>query len=433
MLTILRGFGRVLAWVAAIGVILVAVWYGVAVVRSESPPEPAAFTVQVGRAHGSLEAASAESARHLEGLREEFGLPSLSVAIATRNGFWSAATGFANVGGRVPAEPETLYSVGSIAKPLTAVAMMRLVAAGELALDQEIGSHVAEFPDAAGLTPRQLASHTAGIVHAHAGRFRQEYVTKHIYTDPADTFHLFRDHGLLFEPGKAFTYSSHGYTLLSAVLAAAAGTTYLDLMQREVFKPFGMKHTIHHAHELPLDNEAQDYSGTVLGRWVPRFPSNRGFLFGGGAYLSTPTDLVLFAIGLLEDDYLPSTLRATMFEPVTLPVGAANGRANPQNYALGWRQGRLERGQGQSLVGMHHGGTVANGATSFLLLLPEQGAAIAYAANAHPRGEGNLRAELWRWLARIVTPAKERSMHHGGGASDSRVVSERNMNNRNRP
>ena len=365
---------------------------GLFIASDSLPPEARNYS----RADGPRET-------RLQNLMIEYELPSLSIAIATQGKtVWRGVAGYADIAMGRRATTQTLYSIGSVAKPLTAVALMRAVQQGHISLDQQLNDAIPGYGQyGRGVTARQLASHTAGITHSNWGRFRQEFVTKSEYQSPAEALRLFSDVGLQFIPGTDFAYSSNGYIALSAMLASAFDGAYLDVMHEEVLAPLGMTNTLHHKSENTGPHEAQDYFVRLTEhRWVPRIPTNRSFLFGGGGYLSTPSDLVNFGIGVLDSAYLSQDMRESMFQPVDIPDANGNAVSNPQNYALGWRVSKLSDKAGRAWFGVHHGGTVAGGASSYLLVFPEHNAAIAFATNAQPssKPDDHLRSRMWHWL-----------------------------------
>ena len=97
----------------------------------------------------------------------EAGVVSMSAAIANRGELrWAGSYGWADIESRALASPSTRYRTGSVAKPITAMAMMRLVDRGLLELDTPLGTGIAGLAEESRrITPRQLAAHVSGIRH----------------------------------------------------------------------------------------------------------------------------------------------------------------------------------------------------------------------------------------------------------------------------
>ena len=317
--------------------------------------------------------------------RSTSGLPSLSAAVARTDGLdWAGASGWADIDRRQAAGVASRYRTGSIAKPITAVAMMRLAEAGALDLDAPGAEVVSGLPPSlAPLTARQLASHTGGVRHYSPmpwgwwwpGWF--EANSQRHYPSVEAGLALFADDRLRFAPGAGFQYSTFGYSLLSRLLEGAAGRPFPALLAAQVFAPAGMTGT---AVDTPgaMPDRVAFYVGQG-DRYTAARPVDSSFRIAGGGLVSTPTDLARFGLALQDGRLLPADGVRRMWTVQPL----ADGSANPQNYALGWRVDESTRlfVDGRPLQVVHHGGSQA-GAAAFLLLVPEQGLAVAVMANS---------------------------------------------------
>lgn len=317
--------------------------------------------------------------------RSTSGLPSLSAAVARTDGLdWAGASGWADIDRRQAAGVASRYRTGSIAKPITAVAMMRLAEAGALDLDAPGAEVVSGLPPSlAPLTARQLASHTGGVRHYSPmpwgwwwpGWF--EANSQQHYPNVEAGLALFAGDRLRFAPGTGFQYSTFGYSLLSRLLEGAAGRPFPALLAAQVFVPAGMTGT---AVDTPgaMPDRVAFYVGEG-GRYTAARPVDSSFRIAGGGLVSTPTDLARFGVAVQDGRLLSADGVRRMWTVQPL----ADGSANPQNYALGWRVDESTRlfVDGRPLQVVHHGGSQA-GAAAFLLLVPEQGLAVAVMANS---------------------------------------------------
>ena len=181
--------------------------------------------------------------------RSRAGLPSVSAAIAWGGDVrWAGVSGFADIERGVAATTASRYRTGSLAKPITAVAMMRLADAGALELDAPLSDSVPDLPPhIAPLTARQLASHRAGI--RHYSRVPQwwmgwhENYSRRPYASVAEGLSMFVDDPLRFAPGTGFQYSTFGYSLLARALESASGDDFRSLLRDSVCVPAGMTGT----------------------------------------------------------------------------------------------------------------------------------------------------------------------------------------------
>lgn len=344
----------------------------------------------------------------LRGSREKAGLPSMSAAIAFDGNLqWAAATGFANIENNEYATVRSRYRTGSVAKPLTAVALLRLVDAGKIELDKPISNYLTGLPVALQpLTANQLGSHRAGV--RHYSRIPQwwmgwhENYSTHEYPNVADGLAMFVDDDLRFEPGAGFQYSTFGYSLLARIMEGASGKSFTALLDESVFRPSGMMDTAVDISMLMTGRVAFYEAGN--GRYTPSYPINSSYKIAGGGLVSTPSDLVRVGTALLGDDFVSAEAKKSLFTPLAL----ANGSMNPENYAIGWRIDTSLRllGEKHPTQIFHHGGT-QQGAAAFLMLLPEYGISIAVMSNS---GTGAARAEVQETayaLARHVVELKK--------------------------
>ena len=344
----------------------------------------------------------------LRGSREKAGLPSMSAAIAFDGNLqWAAATGFANIENNEYATVRSRYRTGSVAKPLTAVALLRLVDAGKIELNKTISNYLTGLPVALQpLTANQLGSHRAGV--RHYSRIPQwwmgwhENYSTHEYPNVADGLAMFVDDDLRFEPGAGFQYSTFGYSLLARIMEGASGKSFTALLDESVFRPSGMMDTAVDISMLMTGRVAFYEAGN--GRYTPSYPINSSYKIAGGGLVSTPSDLVRVGTALLGDDFVSAEAKKSLFTPLAL----ANGSMNPENYAIGWRIDTSLRllGEKHPTQIFHHGGT-QQGAAAFLMLLPEYGISIAVMSNS---GTGAARAEVQETayaLARHVVELKK--------------------------
>jgi CubicO group peptidase (beta-lactamase class C family) len=171
--------------------------------------------------------------------------PSLAIAVA-KDGkiIWEEGFGWADVKKKIRATPDTMYSLASISKPVTATGVLRLVQEGKVDLDRPINDYLgnqgvtALAGNARDATVRRVLSHKSGL---------PEYV--HFFYEDEDYTPLSADetiahYGILVNPpGDVFCYSNLGFGILGDLIARVSNTTYASYMQSEVFTPLGMTHT----------------------------------------------------------------------------------------------------------------------------------------------------------------------------------------------
>ncbi len=145
---------------------------------------------------------------------------------------------------QIPVSEQTLFRWASVSKPLTALAAWQLVEKKRLNLDADVRQLVPEFPDKGSkITARQLMCHQGGIVHYTNGkliRTRRNYRSTHPFEDCVLALDTFRESPLVAPPGTRFSYSTHGYILLSAVVQRAGRQKFADQVAERIARPLGM-------------------------------------------------------------------------------------------------------------------------------------------------------------------------------------------------
>ena len=286
------------------------------------------------------------------------GYPGIAISVSVDGATaWSEGFGYADLEHRVPMSPSVKFRVGSISKSMTAAAVATLVEDGRLDLDAPIQHYVPSFPEKAHpITTRQLGGHLAGIRHYQG----DENLIRDPYPTVLDGLSIFAGDPLLHEPGTAFAYTSHGFNLISAVVAAAAGRPFLDYMRAAVFRPLGMRETVADFVTPIIPGRTSYYVRDAAGRVVNAPFVNNSYKWAGGGFLSTTEDVLRFADAHLDDAYLSESARKLLFTEQRTLAGEGVG------YGFGWFIGG--DGDGRRLL-LHSGGSV--GGTSLMVMQPD--------------------------------------------------------------
>ena len=134
--------------------------------------------------------------------------------------------GVSNVELKVPAKPETVFQSGSVGKQFTATAVMMLVEAGKIGLDDPLSKY---FPDAPAtwqqVSVRELLSHTAGFTD-----YPDNFDMRKDYTE-ADLLKIVEGIPLAYPPGTSWSYSNLGFLTLGILIHRVSGQFYGDYLQ----------------------------------------------------------------------------------------------------------------------------------------------------------------------------------------------------------
>jgi serine beta-lactamase-like protein LACTB, mitochondrial len=299
-------------------------------------------------------------------------IPAISIAIV-QNGHpvWSSGFGMSDLEDSAPATSSTLYRLGSISKPITAVAILQLYERGKLDLDAPVQKYCPAYPQKdSPITTRQLLAHLSGIRHYNQdGKGDVPEDSARHFASMEESLQLFASDPLLSKPGTQFHYSTYGYTLLGCVLEGAASQKYVDFVRENVFRPATMEHT-----------QADDFFAIVphRTRWYHRDKSgavhNAGVLdssykIPGGGLISSADDMANFEAALLAGKLLKPATQEMMW------TGQQTTDKTPTNYALGWGVGDHF---GLHIVG-HDGGQ--QGTSTAILVAPQKSAAVVVLTN----------------------------------------------------
>jgi CubicO group peptidase (beta-lactamase class C family) len=317
------------------------------------------------------ELASAIEARIREQLEGRL-VGGLSVGVVRGDLAWTAGFGFRDVEQRLRATPRTTYRTASIGKCFTAMAVLQLVEAGTVSLDDDIRKWVPAFPAKPWpVTVRQLLGHLGGVSH-YRDLAKDNRSTKRMSTSEAIA--VFKDWPLVVEPGTEYTYTTYGYNLLGALVESASGMPYGKYLQQKVFAPAGMKNAALDDFRTRDAWHAVGYrpvSGT-LARSHRLDVSSR---FGGGGTRASVVDLLAFGRAVMASTLVkPETTRL-----MQVPMETKDGRLT--DYGMGFATYPL---RGHYLVA-HAGGQPET--STFLLLIPAERLAIALAMNVEDQGE----------------------------------------------
>lgn len=311
----------------------------------------------------------------------------LSVAVA-HNGqvVWSQQFGKADLENDVPVTRATKFRLASVSKPVTAVAVLRLVEKGKIDLDAPVQKYVPGFPEKPWpITIRQLLCHTSGIRHY---RPRESESTRH-YDSMTQALDIFKNDDLLFEPGTKLGYSTYAYTLLGSVLEAASGKSYMECLREEVLEPAGMMNTFADDVYALIPHRARGYGRTGAGQFRNAGLMDASYKIPGGGLLAPPEDLAKFAVALQNGKLLQDKTMVQMVTRQKLKDG------KEIEMGLGWRV--------DATGALAHGGA-QQGASTFLLVDSPNKAAVALLANSE--GVGPALSRLSVQLADIVAGAK---------------------------
>lgn len=163
------------------------------------------------------------------------------LAVGPQGTLLEHCAGWADLGRRAPVEPTTTLNAYSMSKTITAAAVLCLVQAGRVALDDPLERWVPAHPYGTGIVIRQLLAHTSGVPNPLPLGWVHRVEQHEAFDEAAALQSVLAAHPRLScPPGTKFRYSNIGYWLLGKVVEAASGETFATYASRHVLAPLGI-------------------------------------------------------------------------------------------------------------------------------------------------------------------------------------------------
>ena len=330
---------------------------------------------------------SASKAAGAVSRRAEFAIDSLTrlrefagTVVVARGGvpLVLCASGWADAAWHVPNTPDTKFNIASLTKQFTGMAVLQLIGAGKLSLDDSIAKFYPAAPAGwRAVTIRRLLAHTAGIPGGELSDFYRGLTQP--YT-PQELVKIFAAKPLDFEPGTRWKYSNSGYYVLGYVIERVSGQPYAQYIQDHIFAPLGMTSSGYESNTRVIPNHAFGYVRDTIDRVTGlRYADYLDWSapYAAGALYSTVGDLLLWDDALSGRGrtaaLLPTRTLDSLFKPDPRPDSLQPRGAF---YRAGWFVTRDANGRARV---EHEGSDPGFGA--FSLRFPEDGSVIVVLAN----------------------------------------------------
>lgn len=279
--------------------------------------------------------------------------------------------GMANLAYAVPFTATTPTNIGSTSKQFTAFAVMLLVEQGKLRLDDDVRTHIPELPDLGRtVTVRHLLTHTSGYRELYNGlSLAGRRFDEGDHVDRSEVIGIVQHQPALQNaPGAEFNYNNTGYALTALIVERVSGMTFPEFMQRHVFGPIGMTHTmVRSDRHGTVPGATEGYTRGANGAW--RTLGDLPASMGAGSIYTTLGDLQRWVENYAHPRVGTAASIAQMMTPFTLTDGKSTG------YGMGLfvdTQGPLKRIQ-------HGGADVAH--RSMLAYYPGIDAGVTVQSN----------------------------------------------------
>ncbi len=286
--------------------------------------------------------------------------------------------GYANLRKKTPITSTTPLHIASVSKVLTATAILKLVNARRIDLDQKVNTILKEFPFPE-VTIRTLLNHRSGMRNYAYFTDRDKSIwDRHNRLTNQDilTIMATKNIGLEAKTDTRFAYCNTNYAMLALIIEKITKLPYKDAMKQIIFEPLGMKNTFVFDYEKDKDRIVPSYKGNGVEIGKDYLDA----VYGDKNIYSTPEDLLKFDRSRNGGDFLEPKLLSQVFK------GYSNERKGEKNYGLGIRMINWETGQN---FYFHNGWWHGN--TSAYVTLPKEKVTIIALSNKFTRSTYNVR------------------------------------------
>lgn len=316
------------------------------------------------------------------------GVPGIAVSVVYRDQVvYAKGFGVREVGKPDPIDPDTVFQLASVSKPLASTIVAGVVGKKVVGWNDTARSHSPNFSlkdpyVTQNATIADLLSHRSGL-YTGAGDlledlgFDQNYILTHLDQQPLDVFR------------SSYNYSNFGYTSGAMAAADAMKMPWEDLAQQTLFAPLGMTSTSYrHDDYLNRPNKALIHVPVGDKTWAARYVRDADAEAPAGGASSSVRDLAQWVrLHLGNGSYAgnpvidPAALAGT-YVPHSVNGPPATADARARFYGLGWNVSYDDRGR----LSLGHSGAFNLGAATSVMMLPTEQLGIVVLTNGRPQG-----------------------------------------------
>lgn len=336
--------------------------------------------------------------------------------------------GFADKETNQAVQPDSLFRIASVSKPITAVAALKLYEEGKLDLDAQAFSVLSDLRPPMGISPdprvreitvRQLLQHTSGLVRSGFGASRENIEAAHaLGVMPPASSEIIVRYGLTkpldFAPGTRAGYSTLGYVALGRVIERVQERKYEEYVKQRVLAPAGVSRmqigeTLPHERVLG-EVRYYDTPGAPLAPSVypPHLLIPRPYVFylkgveSGGGWIASSIDLLRF-VTTIDGQRPPALLNPQTVALMTARPDRPDALNALSYFGLGW----LIKSTSKGLEWRHSSSLVG---TRSLLVRRADGVSWAVAFNSEPISDRFL-TELDQSISQMLDTVNEWPTH----------------------
>lgn len=306
-----------------------------------------------------------------------YGIPGASVAIAKDGKIvYMRSFGKSNIAGTVSTQPYNLFRIASLSKPITSIAIMKMLQNGQLTLSSKVfgtGGILQDHPvfSTANITDNRIYNITVQHLLEHSAGWNRDLNCNPNPTTPYPYFFsgcdpivfplrvtmltgtpnpvtrealikFLLEKGLDFAPGTGYSYSNIGYLVLGRVIENISGVTYENYLRDSILAPIGV-YDMHIAQNLLSEKQEREmeyvgngYTNLSIyntGQYVPweYGGMNVNAMDAHGGWIASARDMLKLLVAVDGFTTKPDILNASTITTMVTPS------TNNQYYAKGWQ------------------------------------------------------------------------------------------------
>lgn len=324
---------------------------------------------------------------YLNSVFKEHVVPGFSVVVVDNNKIiYSKGFGKEKIANQKPFTPNTVSSIGSLTKSITALAIMQLAEEGKMELDKPIYHNLPWFRTvnkqrSDKITTRMLLNHTSGL----RAKFSPEYDLSDQSIE--EMTKKLKGSFISLEPGSKYEYSNLGYSIAGLIINKVSGLSYSDYIEKNIFRPLNMNSSSCKPEEFELLKAINGHHfGVDKGIQALREPETESgeFIPAGSMTFTSSRDLGNYLICLLNDGKFNNkqiiskqSIDQMWTSEVSFPGLSKDegGDGKDYYYGLGWMISDID---GRKII--HHGGSTGK-SSSFTMIDKKNNLAVSIVAN----------------------------------------------------
>jgi len=304
---------------------------------------------------------------------------------------YSEGFGMADRENSIPVTNQTIFNMGSISKVYCATAIMLLVDAGKVSLDNPVTQYLADFrmadPRYKDITVRMLLNHTSGLPGTSMANSFGFEENKDVFKDLLET--LSTAH-LKHAPGEMAIYCNDGFTLAEMVVERVSQKKYIDFLSENILAPLSLRNT---GVSVGLR------SGKVAAAYyqpgtTKKEPLEALSVLGAGGLSATAEDLCRFADTFSEKGKQILS-KSSLEEMKKAQPSSFTGKLKEpsMSFGLGWDMTELPAYQSKGIQVLGKSGGTGD-YSSMMYTVPEQRLSVAVIASGPSSGAGKIALDI---------------------------------------